>query len=132
MVNRTSIENVNVVQLEAEVEEPSSNVANEFNPNEIVCDPSRRKQIHTYAQDIQDQVRRAYILKCPMQPNLPCFPCTQLGSATRAFCKSWYKKYTRIEYIEFKDAAYCLYCFLFKQPSYILSLLFQIVLLLTK
>ncbi|XP_039688060.1 zinc finger MYM-type protein 1-like [Medicago truncatula] len=53
LVDRTS--NVNVVQPEAEVEEPPPNVANEFNPNEIVRDPGRRKQIHTYASDIQDQ-----------------------------------------------------------------------------
>ncbi len=48
LVDRTS--NVNVVQPKAEVEEPPPNVANEFNPNEIVHDPGRRKQIHTYAR----------------------------------------------------------------------------------
>jgi len=32
LVDRTSIENVNDVQREAEVEEPPPNVANEFNP----------------------------------------------------------------------------------------------------
>jgi hypothetical protein len=45
LVDRTIIENVNVVQPEAEVEEPMPNVANEFNPNEIVRDPGLRKQI---------------------------------------------------------------------------------------
>jgi hypothetical protein len=114
---REIIENVNVVEPEAEVEESSLNVANEFNLNEIVRDPGLRKQIDTYAPDIQDQVRRTYILKGPMQPNLPNFPRTQFGSVTRAFCKSWYKKYTWIEYSEFKDAAYCFHCFLFKQPG---------------
>jgi hypothetical protein len=39
LVPRASIENVNVVQLEAGVEEPPSNVASEFNSNEIVRDP---------------------------------------------------------------------------------------------
>ena len=39
-VPRASIENVSVVQSEAEVEEPSLNVANEFNSNEIVRKPS--------------------------------------------------------------------------------------------
>jgi hypothetical protein len=112
---RTS--NVNVVQPEAEVEEPPPNVTNEFNPNEIVRDPGRRKQIHTYALAIQDQVRRAYILKGPMQPNLSSFRRTLFGSQRRAFCSSWYKKYTWIEYSEFKDAAYCFYRFLFKQPE---------------
>jgi hypothetical protein len=117
LVDRTSIENVNVVQPEAEVEEPPPNVANEFNPNEIVRDPGLRKQIHLYAPNIQDDVRRAYILKGPMQPNLPSFPRTQFGSARRAFSKTWYNKYTWIEYSEFKDAAYCFYCFLFMQPG---------------
>ncbi|KAG4974519.1 hypothetical protein JHK82_041033 [Glycine max] len=62
LVDRASIENVNVVQQEAELE-PPPNVVNEFNPNEIVRDPGHRKQINEYAPDIQDQVRRAYILK---------------------------------------------------------------------
>jgi hypothetical protein len=105
------------VQPEAEVEEPPPNVANEFNLNEIVRDPDRRKQIHVYAPNIQDQVRRAYILKGPTQLNLSRFPRIEFGSATRAFCKLWYKKYTWIEYSEFKDAIYCFYCFLFKQPG---------------
>jgi len=61
LVDITSIKNVNVVQPEAEVEEPPPNVANEFNPNETVRDPGRRKQIYVYSLDIQDHVRRAYI-----------------------------------------------------------------------
>ncbi|KAH1103307.1 hypothetical protein GYH30_037330 [Glycine max] len=40
LVDRASIENVNVVQQEAELE-PPPNVVNEFNPNEIVRDPVR-------------------------------------------------------------------------------------------
>ncbi|KAH1155006.1 hypothetical protein GLYMA_18G180700v4 [Glycine max] len=96
LVDRASIENVNVVQQEAELE-PPPNVVNEFNPNEIVRDPGHRKQINEYAPDIQDQVRRAYILKEHLE--------------------SWYKNYTWLEYSEIKDAAYCFYCFLFKQPG---------------
>jgi len=44
------------------------NVTSEFDPNEILCDPALRKQIYEYAPEIQDQVRRAYILKGPTQP----------------------------------------------------------------
>ncbi|XP_058774666.1 uncharacterized protein LOC131648942 [Vicia villosa] len=116
MVDRASFENVNVAQHEAELE-PPPNIVNEFNPNEIVCDPGRKKQISEYAPDIQDQVRRAYILKGPMQPDLSSFPRTPFGSVTRAFSKSWYKNYTWLEYSEIKDAAYYFYCFLFKQPG---------------
>jgi hypothetical protein len=54
LVPRASIENVNIVQSEAEVEEPPPNVANEFNSNEIVRDPGLRRQINEYAPDIQD------------------------------------------------------------------------------
>ncbi|CAJ2643438.1 unnamed protein product [Trifolium pratense] len=113
LVPRASIENVNVVQSEAEVEEPPPNVVNEFNSNEIVRDPGLRKQIHEYSPDIQDQVRRAYILKGPTQPILEKFPRTQFAREprTRAFCNTW------IEYSEFKDAAYCFHCFLFKKPG---------------
>ncbi|CAI8591442.1 unnamed protein product [Vicia faba] len=116
LVARENIENVNVVQSEVELE-PPSNVVNEFNPNEIVRDPGHRKQINEYAPDIQDQVRRAYILKGPMQPDLPSFPRTTFGSVKRSFSKSWYKNYTWLEYNEIKDAAYCFYCFLFKKPG---------------
>ncbi|XP_058725536.1 uncharacterized protein LOC131596815 [Vicia villosa] len=105
------------MQSKAELEPPLNNVVNEFNPNEIVRDPGRRKQINEYAPNIQDQVRRAYILKGPMKPDLSIFPRTQFGSVKRAFCKSWYKNYTWLEYSEIKDAAYCFYCFLFKQPG---------------
>jgi len=50
-----------------------------------VRDPSLRKQIHLYAPDIQDDVRRAYVLKGPMQPKLTSFPRTPFGSDTIAF-----------------------------------------------
>jgi hypothetical protein len=45
-------------------------VVNKFNSNEIVRDPDLRKQINEYAPNIEDQVRRAYILKAPTQPIL--------------------------------------------------------------
>ncbi|MCI34766.1 zinc finger MYM-type protein 1-like, partial [Trifolium medium] len=79
LVDRASIENVNIVQPKTEVEEPPPNMANEFNSNEIVRDLDCRKQIHAYDPNIQDQVRSAYILKGPTQPNLSKFPRTQLG-----------------------------------------------------
>jgi hypothetical protein len=44
------------------------NFTSEFDPNEIVCDLALRKQIYEYAPEIQDQVRRACILKGPSQP----------------------------------------------------------------
>ncbi|XP_058765096.1 uncharacterized protein LOC131638551 [Vicia villosa] len=93
LVPRTSIEKVNVKQPEAE------------------------EQIHGNAPDIQDQVKRSYILKGPTQPDLARFPRTQFGKSSRAFCKAWYRNYTWIEYSESKDITYCFYCFLFKPPG---------------
>ena len=94
------------------------NYVAEFNPNEILCDPSLRKQIYEYAPEIQDQVRRAYISMGPTQPTNLNFPRTKCGSRrSRAFSTSWYKKYNWFEYSESKDAGFCFYCFLFKEPG---------------
>ena len=85
------------------------NFTSEFDPNEIVCDLALRKQIYEYAPEIQDQVRRAYILKGPSQPtNILKDP------GSRGFSVGWYKKYNWLEYSESKDAGYC---FLLKQPG---------------
>jgi hypothetical protein len=94
------------------------NVTSEFDPNEILCDPALRKQISEYAPEIQDQVRRAYILKGPTQPTNLNFPRTKFGNGKpRGFVTSWYKKYNWLEYSESKDSAFCFYCFLFKHPG---------------
>ena len=46
LVSRASIENVNGVQPEIEVEaQPPRNIANDFNPNEIEHDSGKKKQI---------------------------------------------------------------------------------------
>src|SRR5438034_9538493 len=103
LVPRASIQNANVVQPE---QEPLVHVANnnEFDPAEILCDPTLRKQVAEYAPEIQDQVRRAYILKGPTQPILK-FPRTD----SRTFSQSWYSRYNWIEYSQSMDAAYCFY-----------------------
>ena len=70
---------------------PQSNSGNsvpvhEFNPNEIISDPALRKQIEEYDPKIQDQVRRAYILKGPNQP-LVNFPRKNLEMTQDHFLK---------------------------------------------
>ena len=59
----------------------------EFNPAEIVCDPAHRQQIADYHPNIQDQVRRAYILKGPTRPTVK-FDRKKIGSKNRAFSKN--------------------------------------------
>jgi hypothetical protein len=80
--------------------EEEHEAANVFNPDEIVCDPALRKQINEYHPDVQDQVKRAYLLKGPTKP-LVNFPKT--GSGSRGFSKGWYDKYDWIEYSESHD-----------------------------
>ena len=80
-----------------------------FNPDDIVCDPALRRQINDFHPDVQDQVRRAYLLKGPTQP-IVNFP----KNGSRVFSKDWYGRFDWIEYSESKDVAYCFYCFLFK------------------
>ena len=48
--------------------------------------------------NIQDQVRRAYILKGPTRPTVK-FDRKKIGSKNRAFSKNWYKNYEWLEYI---------------------------------
>jgi hypothetical protein len=92
--------------------QPQNEEAHVFNPDDIVCDPALRKQISDYHPSVQDQVRRAYLLKGPTQP-IVNFP--KMGS--RGFSKDWYRKYDWIEYSESNDKAYCFHCFLFKQVT---------------
>ena len=71
MVPRPCIQNT--IMLCSQVDVPNNK---EFDPAEIFCDPTL-KQVVEYAPEIQDQVRRAYILKGPTQPILK-FPWTDV------------------------------------------------------
>jgi len=94
-----------------------SNVVSSFNPDEIVADPALRKPIEEYDKNVQDQVRRTYILNGPCQPKGLNFPRRQYGQRLRSFREEWYDTYDWLEYSESKDASYCFYCFLFKQSG---------------
>jgi hypothetical protein len=90
-------------------------VGGTFNPDDIVANPALRRQIYEYDKDVQDQVRRAYVLNDPCQPKGLDFPRRQYGQSSRPFKQEWYDKYDWLEYSESKDTVYCFYCFLFKQ-----------------
>ena len=72
---------MNRVQPEIEVEaQPPRNIANDFNPSEIEHDSGKKKQNFEYPPNIQDQLRRACVLKGPMQQDLAKSPRTEFGS----------------------------------------------------
>jgi len=85
----------------------------EFSQSNVVGDPGNRKPIEEYAHEIRDQVRRAYALSGPTQPRNFIFPRKWQTGQWRSFQKTWFDEFDWLEYSEKKDAAYCLYCYLF-------------------
>ncbi|XP_062197361.1 uncharacterized protein LOC133900270 [Phragmites australis] len=85
-----------------------------FNPVvHLVSDPGLRIPIEGFHPNIRDDVKRAYLLKGPTQPFGHDFPRKLCDS--RAFLETWLRQNDWLEYSVAKDAAYCFYCFLFKQ-----------------
>ncbi|XP_073035006.1 uncharacterized protein [Primulina eburnea] len=88
----------------------------EFDFSQLPTDPGLRTPICDYNANIRDQVRRAYLQKGPCQSSGYEFPKRKFGvSQCRRFNPSWFKEFGDwLEYSIEKDAAYCLYCYLFK------------------
>jgi hypothetical protein len=67
-----------------------------------------------YHPSDRDQIRRAVLQKGPCQPFNHDFLRKEFGKTMRRFNPAWFKKYKWLEYNILKDAAYCIYCYLFK------------------
>ncbi|CAN0846519.1 Zinc finger MYM-type protein 1 [Linum grandiflorum] len=81
-------------------------------------DPGLRKPIWTYPHNKRDEIRRAYLRAGPQQIRIPNFPKSGPATHLRSFQASWYSEFDWLEYSESKDAAYCLFCYLFaEKPS---------------
>jgi len=81
-------------------------------------DPYLRKKNSDYHPSDRDNIRRAYLQKKPWQPFDHNFPQTQFEKTSRRFNKVWFKEYSDwLEYNILKDAAYYLYCYLFRQET---------------
>jgi hypothetical protein len=65
--------------------------------------------------NIRDAVRRAYISKGPCQPIGHAYPKRKICNRNRSFQDAWFN-HAWLEYSFAKDAAFCFYCYLFKQP----------------
>ncbi|XP_022893931.1 zinc finger MYM-type protein 1-like [Olea europaea var. sylvestris] len=90
----------------------------EFDVTKLPIDPGLRILILDYNANIRDEVRRAYMLMGPCQPQDHNFPKRQFGVTIRRFNPSWFKEFgSWLEYSVEKDAAYCLYCYLFRTSS---------------
>jgi hypothetical protein len=85
----------------------------EFSQANMIADPGNRKPFDDYEPEIRDQVKRAYALSGPTQPREFQFSSKWIGGQWRSFLKTWFDEFDWLEYSESKDAAYCLYCYLF-------------------
>ncbi|XP_021829669.1 zinc finger MYM-type protein 1-like [Prunus avium] len=87
----------------------------EINLADLPSDPRLRTRILDYNPTVQDQVRKAYLQRGPCQPKKHNFPQMNFRNTIRRFNPTWFDEYASwLEYSIEKDAAYCLYCYLFK------------------
>lgn len=94
-------------------------IEKDFDINSLERDPGKRKSIWKYPLNEHDNVRRAYVVLRPFQPQLSEYPPSFDGSQNRKFNHKWFKDWPWMEYsIEF-DKAFCFPCFLFdSNPSH--------------
>uniref|UniRef100_A0A2N9IB86 TTF-type domain-containing protein n=1 Tax=Fagus sylvatica TaxID=28930 RepID=A0A2N9IB86_FAGSY len=82
---------------------------------DLPSDPGLRPRITDYHPNDRDQVRRAYAQRKACQPKEHNFPYKTYGANNRRFNKGWFTRFDWLEYSIAKDAAFCLYCYLFKR-----------------
>ncbi|KAM1393892.1 hypothetical protein ACFX2F_029997 [Malus domestica] len=80
----------------------------------LQADPGLRTRIIDYDANMRDEVRRLYLQKGPCQPRGHNFPITNMSGINRRFIPQWFDEFDWLEYSVSKDAAFCLYCYLFK------------------
>ncbi|XP_022014080.1 zinc finger MYM-type protein 1-like [Helianthus annuus] len=85
----------------------------ELSEDEIVGEPALRKPINDYSVNIGEEVRRLYITKGACQPKGQIFPSTKICGHMRKFHEMWFGDFDWLEYSASKDAAFCLWCYLF-------------------
>jgi hypothetical protein len=90
--------------------------SNTNNIDQVIADPGLRMPIEQINANIRGAIRRAYIAKGPCQPKGHKYPKRMIGNRNRSFHDEWYVNNPWLKYSIAKDAAFCFYCYLFKQP----------------
>ncbi|CAL8161457.1 unnamed protein product [Prunus armeniaca] len=80
----------------------------------LQADLGLRTRMIDYDANMRDDVRRSYLQKGHCQPRGHNFPITNMSGINRRFIPQWFDEFDWLEYSIFKDAAFCLYCYLFK------------------
>ena len=86
----------------------------EINLSDLPSDPGLWPRITDYHPNDRDQVRRAYAQTKARQSKEHNFPYKTYGAKDRRFNRGWFTQFHWLEYSIAKDAAFCLYCYLFK------------------
>ncbi|XP_042027249.1 uncharacterized protein LOC121774438 [Salvia splendens] len=97
--------------------ENQSTIEVELDWNDIDADPGKRKSIEAFDVAIRDRVRREYLVRGPCQPIRNTYPKKKYGIQERSFQDAWFTKFPWLEYSESKNAAFCFWCYLFKQSD---------------
>ena len=74
-------------------DESSKQIRIEKELPDLPADPELRTRIIDYDHNIRDQVRRAYLLKGPCQPQNHNFPQRRFGQSLRRFNPSWFNEF---------------------------------------
>ncbi|KAK9943937.1 hypothetical protein M0R45_009526 [Rubus argutus] len=94
-------------------------IEQETDINSLERDPGKRLSIWKYPLNERDNVRRAYVVLGPFQPELSEYPYSFDGSQNRRFNCKWFKDWPWLEYSIEVDKAFCFPCFLFdSNPSH--------------
>ncbi|CAN6568737.1 unnamed protein product [Malus baccata var. baccata] len=80
----------------------------------LQADPGLRTRMIDYDANMRDEVQRSYLQKGHCQPRGHNFPITNMSGINRRFIPQWFDEFDWLEYSISKDAAFCLYCYLFK------------------
>jgi hypothetical protein len=86
------------------------------NQNGVIANPGLRVPIENLDPNIRDAIKREYILMGPCQPKGHSYPQRIICGRNRRFQEDWFNNHAWLEYNIAKDAAFCFYCYLFKQP----------------
>ncbi|XP_031274098.1 zinc finger MYM-type protein 1-like [Pistacia vera] len=82
---------------------------------DLPSDPTLRPKINHYHPKYRDTIQRFYLQKSCCQPRNHAFPLAKFGKGYRRFNPTWFDVYDDwLEYSVTKDAAFCLYCYLFR------------------
>lgn len=90
----------------------------DLNVEDLPGDPGLRSRVINYNPNGQDHIRRAYLQKRLCQHADHKYSQTIISGKLRHLNPAWFATYRLwLEYSMEKDAAYCLYCYLFKPPD---------------